>query len=126
MLNFSLIRRLPWREIYRARGSWRFVVVSKWQVSPRISFLSNVPSWLASVVLLLSNVTVSCDRSQEICSSGLLVFTFPAEEFRLMSGVLKPDYSMMKTTVTCNKIKQSTYEESVKSVTGTKILSHAV
>lgn len=42
-----------------------------------------------------------------------------------MSGVLKPDYSMMKTTVTCNKIKQSTYEESVKSVTGTKILSHA-
>lgn len=56
----------------------------------------------------------------------LLVFTFPAEEFRLMSGVLKPDYSMMKTTVTCNKIKQSIYEERVKSVTGTKILSHAI
>lgn len=56
----------------------------------------------------------------------LLVFTFPAEEFRLMSGVLKPDYSMMKTTVTCNKIKQSIYEERVKSVTGTKLLSHAI
>jgi len=82
-------------------GSDSFVVEAKWHQPPGL--LSSAPSCLLFHSPTASWLLTSRTRNPVSHESWEFVFIFPEEECRLVSEVNKPDYFMMKTTVTRNK-----------------------
>lgn len=95
----------------RFTGALNALVAAKWQLSPRISaWPSRLISLHGSLLLFYSSTTwqflttrARSSASHERCCR-VSVFIFPEQEFGLVSEVYQPDYSMMNTAVTRNKM----------------------